>query len=80
MKTCKLDLLVKPGEKNINGILYEKESYITALKEYINKFKFLYIKDKTIYPYNGGDLVRFSSGRPDLYIGEVIELNEDYSI
>ena len=29
-----LPFKVKPGERNVNGILYEEESYIAALKEY----------------------------------------------
>lgn len=46
-----LPLKVRPGERNVNGILYEEESYINALKDYQRELgrntstKFLIDKD-----------------------------------
>jgi len=77
---CNINLLVHPGEKNINGVLYEKESYINALNAYIHENGKLYIKDETFYMDYNINYEYINIIDNSLCIGKILSLNDDYTI
>lgn len=77
-----LPLLNKPGVANINGIIYDKDSYIESIKNYIKKFKDAKMpvpisRYDSKFSRKGYSIAEFCICDPFLVIGKLIKFNKN---
>lgn len=75
IKYLTLDLATKPNEANVNGIVYDNESYLKAINQYINT----YVNNGIAYIADSYS--KMSSGQIDPFasVGRVIRIDLENS-